>query len=101
MKELKKKSKLETWEMKVECTGSEGDNPCGRYFKVNSKDIVKRRACVMYSCELDIYGFVCPECHSFTEIHIDSIPEVVRNVSQYEKHEVSTKNKRWWSFFKF
>ena len=101
MKELEKKSQLETWTMEVECTGSGNDRPCGRYWKVNSQDIVKRYARVMDECDIDVYGFICPECHCFTEIRYNLIPRVIINrCSQAESDRKSAKKNGWKRFFK-
>ena len=102
MRELEKKSQHETWRMKAECTGYRNSNACGRYWELNSQDIVMRYVRVMNECDIEVYGFVCPKCNCFTEIRTDRIPEAILNrCARAEKERQRVKKSGWKRFFKF
>lgn len=77
--------KLRDWSLETECTGSGFDNtnkPCHSTLKLEDGDII------MLHREKSIgngvfkywrsYGFICCECHCFTEIPESLIPSEVR-----------------------
>ena len=77
---------IETWRLKATCKGDEysvGNKACGTTWELNGNDIVRRRVVIMYDYETDIYGFICPECNTFTEIHQENIPIAIRNNCPY------------------
>lgn len=68
---------LPDWSLDVRCSGKswgQKQRPCYGKFRLVDGDIVKR-ACMGEMC----YGFICPDCHCFTEIDEKQIPEEVRD----------------------
>ena len=83
MKVLKKGNyKLQDWSLEVECTGKgwHNDNrPCHSILKLEDGDIVKRKyQGYGESCPSTYYGFICNECHCFTEIDESLIPDEIK-----------------------
>lgn len=73
---------VDTWSLRVTCKGDEysaNNKACGVVWEVNRNDIVRIRLWIMGELETIHYGFVCPECNTFTEIDRNSIPVFVRN----------------------
>ena len=62
-----------SWSMKVTCTGYQcSDYPCFSELIVKKEDIVFLRN--FYNP----YGFICPNCHQFTEIDKNLLPYSVQ-----------------------
>ncbi len=78
MKVLEKENyKVRDWKLKVECTGNLWHNknkPCHSILELEDGDIVKREGLGEFS-----YGFICCECHCFTEIAPKLIPDEIKN----------------------
>lgn len=83
MKVLKKGNyKLQDWSLEVECTGNGWTNnnrPCHSILELEDGDIVKRKY-QRYGCNYPStsYGFICSECHCFTEIDESLIPKEIK-----------------------
>lgn len=69
--------KLPDWSLEARCSGKgwqQNQKPCYGKFKLVDGDIVKRKSWgEMY------YGFICPDCHCFTELNEKQIPNEVKN----------------------
>ena len=89
--------KLRDCFLELECTGSyEYQNkrkPCHSILKIEDGDIVKLE-CEKYPKlgipgeKYDLFGFVCCECHCFTEVPSTQIPKEVRDYCV----KIATKN---------
>lgn len=85
MAKLKKKGNYvdPNWILEdVTCTGKGWDQndkrPCYSIWDLDSGDIVKREYLTAFDETAFSYGFICPECHCFTEINEKLIPEEVK-----------------------
>lgn len=103
MKVLEKGNyKVRNWKLKAECTGEEWKNknkPCHSILELEDGDIVKRKYTDRsYHGFRDwvgvAYGFICCECHAFTEIDEKLVPDEIKEYcpqvatkdsSEYEK----------------
>lgn len=77
MKMLEKGNyKVKNWSIKAECTGlhwRQKRKPCHSIYELEDGDIVKRDCDDEFS-----YGFICEECHCFTEIPEKDIPDEIK-----------------------
>ena len=77
--------KLKDWSLEVECTGKGYNNkkkPCHSTLKLEDGDIVRLNCkesdglgINKYWC---VWGFICCECHCFTEVPSELIPDEIR-----------------------
>ncbi len=68
--------KLPNWSMEARCTGNgwgQKKKTCYGKWKLEDGDILKR-----VTSETTYYGFICPDCHCFTELDSEKIPLEVR-----------------------
>ena len=69
------------WSLEVECEGYYTEKervPCHSFLEIDEDDIVKRLD-VWIGDDTDvIYGFICCECHAFTEVKEYIIPSHVK-----------------------
>lgn len=67
----------------VMCTGKgwdqNGKKTCYSIWDLDSEDIVKREYTDVFKSTSFAYGFICSECHCFTEIDENLIPEQVKH----------------------
>ena len=70
-----------SWSFQVVCKAGfwQDEIPCGESYEISEKDLVVNTICVMGECDMEVIGFKCPECGSFTEISGEVIPEFIRN----------------------
>jgi len=69
--------KLPDWSLDVRCNGygwGQKQKPCYGKFRLIDGDILKRK-----TQEDTYYGFICPDCHCFTEIAEKQIPKEVKD----------------------
>lgn len=68
---------LPDWSIEARCSGKgweQRQKPCYGKFKLVDGDIVKR------TCWGEVYyGFICPDCHCFTQIDEKEIPKEVKD----------------------
>ena len=78
---MKKIGQMSSWTTEAQCVGGffRGEIPCGDTFQVTEEDLKAETRIVMGETSIKVIGFVCPTCGSFTEVHRDKIPEVIRN----------------------
>ncbi len=71
--------KLPDWSMEARCTGKgweQKQKPCYSKWKLEDGDIVKRK-----NSDGEVYyGFICPDCHCFTQLEEKELPT---NVKEY------------------
>lgn len=69
------------WMLEAQCTGGfwRDEIPCGDTFQVTEEDLKVQRVLVNFDLPFEVIGFVCPACGTFTEIHMDKIPVVIKN----------------------
>lgn len=86
MQILKQDDELKAWSLEVECTGigyANKHQPCHLPVKLEAGDIVKldRKEPIGYGGYNKYwlsYGFICYNCHCFTEIPRHRIPSEIR-----------------------
>lgn len=85
MAKLKKKGNYAdpNWSLEdVMCTGKgwnqNGKKPCYSVWDLDSGDIVKREYPDDFNSIAISYGFICPECHCFTQIDERLIPRSIK-----------------------
>lgn len=75
--------KLNDWFLDVECTGKhwiQKHRPCHSKIRLEDGDIVKRVSRDLWSGARTLsYGFICEECHCFTEIEGKDIPKEIKD----------------------
>lgn len=98
----KVESEKETWRMIAECKAGlwQDEIPCGEEFEIGEEDLVVETVLVNMDCRMEVIGFKCPECGSYTELKSDCIPEVIRNrvlAKYYRKKKPLRGFKAWLS----
>ncbi len=79
MKKIDSEAKI--WTLEVVCNGRKEENflPCGQAWEVAEEDIVVRKEWY-WDSEIEIFGFICPDCGTFTQFEKTSlIPEYIKN----------------------
>lgn len=78
---MKKIGEMTDWTLDVQCNGGfwQDEIPCGDSFQITEADLAVESVIVMFETPVKVIGFICPTCGSFTEIHMDKIPKVVKN----------------------
>lgn len=92
---MEKTGQMSSWTTEEQCVGGffRDEIPCGDTFRVTEEDLKAETCIVMGETSMKVIGFVCPTCGSFTEIHRDKIPEVIRN-RVLAKHRIERKAER-------
>lgn len=90
----------ETWRMMAECKAGlwQDEIPCGEMNEIGEKDLVVETINVMGECEMEVIGFKCPECGSYTELKFDCIPDVIRNrvLAKYYRKKKPLRGLKFW-----
>lgn len=90
------------WKMTVECKAGlfQDEIPCGEMYEIGEEDLVVETVLVNNDCEMEVIGFKCPECGSYTELDFNTVPEVIRNrvlAKYYRKKNPVRGFKAWMS----
>ena len=91
-----------TWNMTAVCKAGlwKDEIPCGETFEIGEEDLAVETVLVNMDCRMEVIGFKCPECGSYTELKSDCIPEVIRDrvlAKYYRKKKPLRGFKAWLS----
>lgn len=83
------------WTLDVQCIGGfhRSEVPCGGSFQITEDDLEVRTSIVMMEAHVNVIGFVCKDCGTYTEIRMDEIPVVIKN-RVLAKHHNEKKEER-------
>ena len=70
----------EAWKVTAQCKAGlfRDEIPCGEKYEIGEDDLVVQTVVVNCDLEMEIIGFKCPKCGSYTELNFNVVPEVIR-----------------------